>query len=124
VSVGDSILNLHGANVYSHPETRNKPNKTYPSGRICARNTCSVVLSIYNSEEWCWEHSPERSFEPDPELSERARRIHARRYDKTDFTHGTYFAYCFRGCRCEDCTKAHAYVLETRAIKPRGKGRK
>ena len=123
MSVGDRILNLHGANVYSHPETRNKPNKTWPSGRVCARLTCKVVLSIYNAEEWCWEHTPGKTFEPDPELSERAKRVHAKRY-ASDFTHGTYFAYCFRACRCDECVKAFEFVIETRAYRPRGKGKK
>lgn len=37
---------------------------TYPSGRVCGHDGCRVVLSIYNSDDFCSVHS----FEAGPAL--------------------------------------------------------
>jgi hypothetical protein len=31
---------------------------TSAAGRICAEASCTTVLSVYNSGEHCWEHTP------------------------------------------------------------------
>jgi len=28
------------------------------AGRICAETTCMTVLSVYNTGDHCWEHTP------------------------------------------------------------------
>jgi hypothetical protein len=28
----------------------------HPSGRICADDACTTVLSVYNPTGWCWQH--------------------------------------------------------------------
>jgi hypothetical protein len=33
------------------------PNRTEPSGRVCAEPGCDTALSIYNRRSRCWQHT-------------------------------------------------------------------
>lgn len=46
-----------------------KPNRRYASGRVCA---CGVVLSRYNAQGTCWDHTP---------LDKRLPRVRGKRAD-------------------------------------------
>ena len=102
-------LHLSGASLVSLSE--GKPNKTYGQGRVCAKRDCSTVLSIYNAEEWCWEHTP-REFTPDPTLSRARKEVHAGTYNPLEYVrHGSYWARVKLGCPCKVCDEASARAV-------------
>jgi hypothetical protein len=37
-----------------------RPNRTYPTGRVCAAEGCDTRISIYNGSKLCWQHEPAR----------------------------------------------------------------
>lgn len=45
---------LRGARTCTLP----RANHTYPVGRVCASETCTTVLSVYNEWQLCWQHEP------------------------------------------------------------------
>ena len=49
-----------GARVRSLP----KPNRSYPTGRVCGAEGCETRLSMYNRWDFCWQHEPVHSYSP------------------------------------------------------------
>ena len=43
------------------PSGAERPTRVYASGRICRTEDCETVLSVYNNDEWCSVHHPQRS---------------------------------------------------------------
>lgn len=49
---------IKGAN----PVTSGKALKRVEAARTCAYKGCDTRLSAYNTEQWCWQHSPTREY--------------------------------------------------------------
>jgi len=41
-----------------HPTTTRKAPVTAARGRVCRARGCRTVLSVYNTGDRCWEHTP------------------------------------------------------------------
>ena len=41
-----------------------RPNRTYPAGRVCDADECDTRLSVYNGSTLCWQHEPARMHPP------------------------------------------------------------
>ncbi|HYF10819.1 MAG TPA: hypothetical protein VEC09_00805 [Actinomycetota bacterium] len=50
----DAKLSLRG----KFPGDRGQGPRRSDVGRVCADGACSTVLSIYNTGDHCWEHTP------------------------------------------------------------------
>ena len=50
----DDALQLRGRPVLPLP----RRNRVWRAGRVCAAETCTTRLSIYNRSEFCWAHEP------------------------------------------------------------------
>lgn len=37
---------------------KQRKNKVYAEGRVCAKNNCTVVMSKYNKNKFCFHHTP------------------------------------------------------------------
>lgn len=44
----------------AYPVWVDRPNPTYPAGRVCDGDGCDTRLSIYNGSTLCWQHEPAR----------------------------------------------------------------
>lgn len=101
-------LNLRGASL---PDHRDEPNKVYPSGRVCATPTCPTILSIYNPEDWCYDHRPDH-LEVSERVSSMRKEVWAGTYDGTKYVrHGSYWARTVLECPCAICAEGTARAI-------------
>lgn len=54
----EALRSLRGG----HPTVTRKVPATADRGRVCRAKGCQTVLSVYNTGDTCWEHTPRTPF--------------------------------------------------------------